>query len=292
MGRPNISGLRRSVACCKFGEENALTALGLSEARMGDQGQKDSGQGPRSVGDRTQRLVWTSTAVLVTGMLVVSYLLDSSDPASATPRYGVGLAAFLVFTAASATGGLLGFLFGLPRSRLTDQITAGQDGQVSSAGSPVRPSSHYLSNSNLIKVSDWLTTIIIGLALVNLKDLLPAIRELADVLEEPLGGYPHSAAIGLSIVIGSVVAGFVLGFVWTTIRVRELLEEAERNAHREVVPRLVGKTVGEARSILGATSLRVAIPNSVPEGDRITSQSISAESVVPGGTVIDVESAP
>jgi hypothetical protein len=75
-------------------------------------------------------------------------------------------------------------------------------------------------------VSDWLTTIVIGLGLVNLGGLLPALRTLAAALKDPLGGTAVAGAIGISVmVIG--IAGFVLVYVFTTIRIRQLLEDSE-----------------------------------------------------------------
>ena len=57
------------------------------------------------------------------------------------------------------SGAGFGFLFGLPRSRVSD-LTA--DGSTEVPAPPAKASTYYLTNSNLIKVSDWLTTIVIG----------------------------------------------------------------------------------------------------------------------------------
>jgi len=149
---------------------------------------------------------------------------------------GAALTAFAVFAAAAAVGAALGFLFGLPRSRLTDQMLvangngngteAGGSGATAGAQRRFR-SSKYLANSNLIKVSDWLTTIIIGLGLTNLDGVGSAVGRLHDILSKPLGGAAFSGTLGVSIVVAASVLGFVLVYTWTSIRLRELLEEAE-----------------------------------------------------------------
>src|SRR6266508_6277591 len=65
--------------------------------------------------------------------------------------------AALVAGGAFVAGGLLGFLFGIPRS------LAGPEGSVdgAAAGGAYRP------NTNLEQISDWLTKILVGVGLVQ-----------------------------------------------------------------------------------------------------------------------------
>jgi hypothetical protein len=93
---------------------------------------------------------------------------------------------------------------------------------------------HYLANTNLLKVSDWLTTILIGLGLVQLGRLIPAIGDLADALEAPLGGTSTAGTFGVTVVIGSVITGAILAYLWTSVRVRQLFEESERECAKTV----------------------------------------------------------
>lgn len=65
---------------------------------------------------------------------------------------GYGL---LIGGAAYLVGGLVGFMFGLPRM-LTN---------------PDQPSADYSRNDNLIQISDWVTKIIVGLGLTNLYEV-------------------------------------------------------------------------------------------------------------------------
>ena len=134
------------------------------------------------------------------GILLVSIFIVQSIPASAGAgaASAAGVVVFVLFCAAGAVGAAAGFLFGLPRSRVVDMTTGGPSG----AASNPPPSTSYLTNSNLIKVSDWLTTIIIGLGLVNLRKVPAAIEKLGAALKAPLGGMPYSATIGVSVFIG------------------------------------------------------------------------------------------
>ena len=86
--------------------------------------------------------------------------------------------------------------------------TLGQSvGNTSGAASNLPPSTSYLANSNLIKVSDWLTTIIIGLGLVNLRKAPAAVEQLGAALRHH-GGMPYSATIGVCVLIGGAAAAF------------------------------------------------------------------------------------
>jgi len=224
-----------------------------------------SANSARGAGGKTQIIVWTGALVLTVAMIIISCLMAFSGSADKVPQVGVGLTAFLVYTGAIAVGAFLGFLFGLPRARVVDQVNSEQAGASKAA-------THFLANSNLIKVSDWLTTIIIGLTLVNLGAIVPAARDLSDALSGPLGGYPYSAAVGLAVAIGSVIAGFLLGFLWTSIRVRELMEEAERRAVQTYWIDLVGLTVKQAKQIAANQGFTVVVPVGAVDTATITDQ--------------------
>jgi hypothetical protein len=70
-------------------------------------------------------------------------------------------------------GGLVGFLFGIPRSASSGQAT---------------PTGEYQANSNLVEVSDWLTKIIVGVGLVQIGRVVPGLSKLAASMKAPLGG--------------------------------------------------------------------------------------------------------
>jgi hypothetical protein len=180
-----------------------------------------------SAGDRTQKGVVLISYLIIFGILVCCFILwFSVRDEPGVSGAGVGLTAFLLFAAGAAVGAVVGFLFGLPRARFAD---AGQADPQNPAGVGSRTprSAHYLTNSNLIKVSDWLTTIIIGLGLVNLAKIGPATSSLRATLEKPLGGAEYSGIIGVSVIVIALLSSMILCYLWTSIRVRELLEDAE-----------------------------------------------------------------
>jgi hypothetical protein len=230
----------------------------------------------RTAGDKTQRGVLIASVLLLIGAMVVSTLLASSVSGVANvSAAGVGVTAALLFFAAAAAGAAVGFLFGLPRTRFIDQVEPPPPGQ-SPDDPDARPATsgptgtYYLANSNLIKVSDWLTTIIIGLGLVNLTRIGPAVARLQTGLTEPLGGSASAGVIGVSIVTVGLLAGFLIVYLWTTIRVRELLEDSE--LQRERVPTLQGRSLREARAMMASAGLRLEEPVGIVEEDLITTQ--------------------
>lgn len=228
-----------------------------------------SGGRPRLAGDKIQRGVLIVTVAMLVAMIVVAAFL-----AAAARDGGAGVTAFVLFVAACAVGAVLGFLFGLPRSRVADLSTT-------------QTSTFYLTNSNLIKVSDWLTTIVIGLGLVNLGKVVPALRSLGHALHQPLGGRAYSGAIGISTLIVGVLAGFLLCYLWTSIRVRELLEEAERQ-NQQTVPELRNQTLAEAREAASRNNVTLLVPAGADDESLITGQTVAPGTTVPAGTSVAV----
>jgi len=248
-------------------------------------------------GDKTQRGVVAISYLLIFGMFCCSILLalsvaDDSDVSG----LGVGLTAFLLFGAAAAVGAVLGFLFGLPRSRYAEQTTSNDATEPSGASDTngnvtnTPRSAHYLTNSNLIKVSDWLTTIIIGIGLVNLAKIGPAVGDLSTTLEEPLGGAAYAGIVGVSAIVIALLASVILCYLWTTVRVRELLEDSE-NHLAEGIPSLIGRTVLDAKAALGETTLQL-VAEGATDDDTITSQEPPPGAPATVGATISVQTFP
>jgi hypothetical protein len=171
-------------------------------------------------------MIW---ALVLAGVLVACSIgFAYSATGDARERVGVGFTAAAIFLAAAAIGTGVGFLFGLPRARFIDKETGllahddAQDVRTSS-----RTGAHYLMNTNLIRVSDWLTTILVGITLVQLGNIAPAARNLATNLEAPLGGSDNAGTFGLALVLTAGIGGAVLFYLWTSVRVRELFEASE-----------------------------------------------------------------
>jgi hypothetical protein len=91
---------------------------------------------------------------------------------------------------------------------------------------------------------------------VNLVKIGPAAGDLSTFLEETLGGAPYAGVVGVSVIVIALLASVILCYLWTSVRVRELLEESESHLG-DGIPLLIGRTVGAAKTVLGETTLRL-----------------------------------
>lgn len=167
---------------------------------------------------------WAKFGVVAIALLAVGYAVGATPSEGAATRViGAGLALVL---ASAFLGAFLGLLFGLPR-----EVEA-QPGD--------KPLLRFVSNTNLLKVSDWLTTIVVGLTLVSLTGLPAAASRLGDWLAPALGDRPASAAFGIFLVVASLIGAFILMYLWTIVTLRRRLEEEARDLNNlaNVVPDL------------------------------------------------------
>ena len=245
----------------------------------------------RDVGAEMQTAARAVALSLLGAAAAISALLVWATDKPGGKDVGVGITLFVLFAAAFAVGGILGFLFGLPRGRLSDELATPSDTPGGGRGNTASlASAHYLASSNLNKVSDWLTTIVIGLGLVNLGNALPALRSLASALEAPLGGAPYAGALGIATMLAAFIGGFLVLYLYTTIRVRQLLEESERQS--DDVPELENGSLGDAQRVMSGKRLHLDVDEDADPRQRVTKQSPRPGRSVPVGTLVSVELAP
>ena len=165
------------------------------------------------------------------GCLAVSaiYLTDNSM------RVFAGLIWSFAF---AAIGILLGFIFAIPRvAPLTEPEDGGGAASPGARGDgepqkPARPAARAAAasevNSNLVEVSDWLTKIIVGVGLVELKDIPENAESLATFIAPSLGvsgdwGTPLAGGIMLYF----SVLGFLAGYLLTRVYIALMFKHAE-----------------------------------------------------------------
>jgi tetratricopeptide (TPR) repeat protein len=112
---------------------------------------------------------------------------------------------------AYSVGGLIGFLFALPRkNRDKEDLNQSQK-------------SEYLSNTNLEEVSDWLTKMLIGVGLTQLIYVPKYLKILSEyVLTNP-------AAFFLLIIVYFLIVGFGSIYLWTRIYLKPKFEAVDQN---------------------------------------------------------------
>jgi len=136
-----------------------------------------------------------------------------------------GILAFCLAT--YLIGALLGFLFGIPRPLSSTEGAAHATGAANGATrASVRR--RWEASTNLTQVSDWLTKIIIGLGLVEARQIAGDFAEISNNLAKSIF---TKNADGPSILMISGITAFVIGFLYlylyTQLVVARLLAEAD-----------------------------------------------------------------
>ena len=213
---------------------------------------------PALTGDRAQDHYtgWFMTSFAL--VLLVSTIAACLFALSAIPRGhdgsgvpdGLGFIAIglLVGAAGFAVGGLVGFLFGVPRLRSGGADTGAGGGEP-----------QVISNTNLEQLSDWLTKILVGVGLVQIHEVDPLLSRFRDQIDQALAtsaGHPLPGA-GLAaclILIGAVIAGFLAAYLKSKTDLMHAFREpiaVVQSALGGVAQKLI---VGAARDILDRPS--------------------------------------
>jgi hypothetical protein len=181
---------------------------------------------PNNEQDTDYRLPWLVVEIALAASLLV------------VTGFGLYLAAYsflsvelLIGIGAACVGAFLGFLFGIPRSGLNSEAprTSDQNDDI-----PYRPS------TNLEQISDWLTKILIGVGLVELRGIGNALSQGGEIVANSLKDAPSGTSIitqAVSVIF--VIGGFLSGFMWTRIYYGPMQALADKN----VIGRLKNKIV-------------------------------------------------
>lgn len=173
-------------------------------------------------------------------LLIALYALRFRTTGDALSIFGV---AVLVGAAAFAVGVLAGFLFGIPRESAPPK--AGDLGEAQPPATEI--ANPIASNTNLVEISDWLTKIIVGVGLVELKSILRNLGTLSYFIGRSLqpaqcGAKPDCAdmilggqSAALAIMIFYCALGFLWGYVWMKLIFQRNLEDRYRKLHADFI---------------------------------------------------------
>lgn len=203
------------------------------------------------------------------------------------PYNADALAVALIWaTACLASGSLVGFLFGIPRVLQTGEPTPLNGPTATGTTSPLESSAAKSAtaaayrqqvNTNLVEISDWLTKIIVGLGLVNLKDIPDLVNRTASTLAHGLAGQASCAtkapcsdyafAIGLVVAFG--VAGFLIGYLYTRLFLAGAFWRADNEPEKELLRKTEG-IVEQARRISAPTVRGEVTKTQVETAERVS----------------------
>jgi hypothetical protein len=143
------------------------------------------------------------------------------------------LSFFSVAIGCIAFGAAIGFLFGIPRAQKESVSASGHDTDV--MPDERRINGYYNDNTNLEEISDWLTKIILGLTLVELKSIVTQVSASATLFSSALGGTCCEACVedyyvfGYAIMVFYFISGSGLVYLWTRSNLLSILEQRRRN---------------------------------------------------------------
>lgn len=144
------------------------------------------------------RIGWTIAASGILGVPVIAIWAGGVACRTGANFWAYFGADLLVACAAAAVGALVGFIFGLPRT-----LNPAERDDVREAVQRRDPAaaSHaaMAANTNLERISDWLTTLVIGATLVQIKDIVEWIGKLGQKLID--AGVPNNDTVVPIIVI-------------------------------------------------------------------------------------------
>jgi hypothetical protein len=158
-------------------------------------------------------------------------------------REGPWASAAAFSVAAYTMGLLLGFLFSIPKaaddpspdpaSKKSGDAGTTTDGGSAEPDHTVAPRKLLSVNTNFEQISDWLTKIIVGVGLVESKQIIVSIGQLTRFLAAGFASASHKPAdpsldvLALAIVIGFPSLGTLTGYLYTRLYVARALGEAD-----------------------------------------------------------------
>lgn len=171
------------------------------------------------------------------------------------------------------SGGLVGFLFGIPRlsGKPSDhlvQVQAPAQAQSENRKSKEQMPDSWQSNSNLVEISDWLTKIIVGLGLINLQKIPTETWKMAsDIAKSIDQKNPASIeAFVLGLIVATTLIGFIAGYLYTRIFLQGAFVRADK---KDFFARELDRQVSDASNATPSQQKGDESPTSLPTSEEI-----------------------
>ncbi|MGB7554758.1 MAG: hypothetical protein WBM04_10310 [Candidatus Korobacteraceae bacterium] len=283
-------------------EWRATLSLSKRRSLSDEQPAKSAAGDPERDTRESKNLVLIATAVGVAALLLYAFSQPTAAAAAqrywdaATVRTCLKLIGSLSLEAGTgfAFGALAGFLFGIPRSlqgKLPEQSRPG-NGDAGSSNDSSNPESRggergrggpgYGSNTNLEEISDWLTKIIVGLGLINLKLIPEKLRAVAWYFSV-FTDVKLPEGISMSTLIYFSVCGFFFAYLLTRLALPAAFSRADRAADLEVTRKVARESAEEYLDprwdVMRAKELLRSYKSS--EGDQKQASKLLLERLIP-----------
>lgn len=127
------------------------------------------------------------------------------------------------------SGTIIGFLFGIPRVLQKDAALIPQEPSAEAKPVPSKLQSAYRQqvNTNLEQISDWLTKIIVGIGLIELRRLPEFLNRSSAFIANGLGATGDNQPVAAAIIIYFGIIGFLGGYTVTRIYLAGAFKRAD-----------------------------------------------------------------
>jgi hypothetical protein len=157
-------------------------------------------------------LTWLVGGIVLAAAAVLLYVAPRPD------RWSTVAIGFIVTAATMLAGGVVGFVFGVPRVLAADN-----------AGTPRRQAT-ITGNTNLEQISDWLTKILVGVGLTQFGSIASGAGRLIGNVAPAFGDGPDARVFTGGLGVFSIAFGFVTGWLYTRLLLGGAMAEADRRA--------------------------------------------------------------
>lgn len=158
------------------------------------------------------------TVIILAFIVFIIYSFQASSWKEGFSILGVSIT---IAGAAFVAGGLLGFLFGIPKT-----LQQENDANTIKSGD-TKQETTYRHNTNLEDISDWLTKILVGVGLTQIASISGVLNKYADFVAAGLGNFSSSKVFGIAILILFLIVGFLVGYLLTRLRLKSALTQAD-----------------------------------------------------------------
>jgi hypothetical protein len=151
----------------------------------------------------------------------------------------------MVAGASLLAGGLLGFLFGIPRTlQQTVNLESNQSAPTDNRSGEDK-GINYLANTNLEQISDWLTKILVGVGLTQINVIPEKLGLISGLVAKGLSDTDESRVFASAIILFFIISGFLFGYLWT----RLFLPNAFKQADLSVLENRVEKATQQVKQV-------------------------------------------
>jgi hypothetical protein len=136
----------------------------------------------------------------------------------------------IVAGASVLIGGLLGFLFGIPRTLQHDYSSSPAEDPAGQPSARETQSVDYRANTNLEQISDWLTKILVGVGLTQITVIPAKLDHVAESIAAGLDGSRGSMIFAEGEILFFAICGFLFGYLWTRLFLAGAFRQADLGA--------------------------------------------------------------